>query len=1499
MISTKIKRLLLILFLYLLKIILILTIVFLSPDIQSFLARKCVSFLSLNYGINASIDKLYFKLPNKIVLENINLNDSIGENLISADKIFISIGLLDIKNMNFIINELKLEKPYINFYTDSLGNTNISYLINKFSSEDTTSTEFNIKCKKFTLNDACFKYKNFYNIDKNNLTQTNILDTVFNYNNIQINGITTSFSDFKFDGDTISVNILNFSCNEKFSGLTINNLSTYYKYYPAGMIFDDLKLLVNNSKLISSHAELIGKDENYWSDIQKKLSIKLDLDTLLLEVSDLSLFMPKYKNVHETIIVSGKFSGKFSKIKINNLNIFYGKNTNLAGDLSIDGLPDYNETFLFGNISNLSSTIGDVKKILKIVNPENTIEIPKNLNALTYINFKGNITGLMNDFVAYGLFNSNIGSIRTDIALISDFETEKYTINGKLAVNKIRLGEILEDTATFGNISLNSTIVGGFDSKSNYKFQLSCKISEAGLLGYNYSNIDIIGNLQNNSFDGKINIEDENIYFKFDGKYIFSEGFKYNDLKFRAELAANLSALKLVADTLNSNIKMSLNSDIRGDFTSFPDGKFRIDNLKFSYDNRFLNLTKFVLNSFKENDQQFFTIRSDYCDINFYGHFLFNETYYKLRSMFYSYLPAIFSEADTIAITQTNKFNYSIQLSDINNITQVFIPQLFISKDVFMEGEFNSDKSKFTASISVPQIKYDSLYIWGSQLDISALDGSTEIFFSNQEISSDTRPFFENLNLQTILTKNTALLNLDWNNNDSIENSGALKIKTEISRAENKNLPLINNTIFPSKFVINNIDWKLSESNINIDPNELNFIISNFKVEHNEQYLSLQGEISKNKDKILNLALSNINIEIINPYIESSGYQISGILSGSGRVADVYNSMSLRSLLSINNLKVNDFSFGRFDLSGVWNGISNEFNIEGNNRYLKMKGSYIPALNNEAEKLDIKLQIINLQLALLEPFTESAGISQLNGMINANITANGNLKKPQIDGYLEFDKAELNYDLLNFHVILNDKVYISNNALTFNNFIIEDEHKNKATINGGLYHNNFENIRFDFQIHADNMKILNTTLKDNDMYYGTVFATGDIKIAGNTKSFGIDVIAKTEANTVFVLPMSSVYKQNNVSFLTFVKKDAITNQIIPPKRASEIDLYLKMDIEVTPAAIVQIDFDPKIGDVIRGHAKGNLKMEYDSEDEQFYMYGETEITEGNYLFTLENIINKKFVIKPGGTITWTGDPLNAIIDLNAIYKTRTQLKELLSNVADQSEQHKSANVECNMYLTGMLTKPGIKFDIQIPDGSETVKSQLLTMTQDEINKQFVFLLILNQFYSQNQTLIGETTENKIGTTAGNAFSATSMELLSNQLSNWISQISNNFDIGFKYQPGTEVSGQELEVALSTQILNDRVLINGNLGYGDNVKTNTTTMVGDIEIQYKVNKSGSFRLKGFSRKNDNLEMEYGPYTAGAGIFYTKEFNTFKEMITDIWHGITFKEYREKKKNNKKL
>lgn len=1470
----KFKRILAILTCLIIRDFIILVIFLNSSFLQSYLTKQIIIFFSDAYDINLSVENVYIKLPNTIALSGVYVKDSIGDTLVYSEEINLKISAVKFFDKKLYIDQISLNKPFINIIIDTAGNSNYQYILNKFISEDkdTSKTQsFDIFCNKFEILNARFNYKDLRYPENQD---------GFNPSDISISGFSITLQDIQYFNDSIAVKINNFKVDEK-SGLNIKEFSTEILYCNSGVFLKDFVIKTKNSEFISSEISIEGIEEDYLSDPLNKMKVKIVIDTLVFDVADLGPFMPEYRYLHEKIYLSGDFSGKLSKFKFKNFNIAYGNDTRLITNLSVDGLPDYDMTFIFGDVSKLTTSSADVRKMMRIFSPKDQIILPTMVEDLGYLSFTGNITGLFNDLVAYGEFNTGLGSIRTDMAIITDFDSFDISYHGKLQANKINLGTITGYPDTFGMLSLNSTLHGTLDSVGNFQTQIDCNISELGILNYNYSGIRIIGDVSNSFFNGELYINDPNLKVEFIGKYDY--GTDNQEIDFSTDIYANLNNLHITNDTLPSEIKLVVAADLKGDLLNTPEGNVFISNLAYTSNGQTLKLNQLSLNSYRDEfEQQFLTIRSDYADINLYGIFEYGELGYTVYNMLAGYTPTFINKIEVEESTSDNIANFDIRLKALENLTNVFIPNLSIEGEIFAEGKISGRNHELDAIFSIPVIKYDSIYLWGSELNITAYKDSLDLYLTVQEISTKSFPWFENMLFKLDVQNDSVFMDINWDNYDINRNSGKIGISTKFIPIAGQNFPKIENIIHESEIIVENRIWNIKRTPIIVD--STNIKISNFSLSHDNQILNIDGEISEDPSKLLRFLISNVDITNFNPYIESTGYHLSGILSGNGRVANIYSNPVFRSTLSIKDFKINDEDFGRFDLSAIWEDNANGLKVDGVNKYMKIRGSYLP----EIDSIDVNFTVDNFKLDILQPYLVEYEVSELTGFVDIELKVSGYLSDPDIDGYIDFEKAEFVYDFLKIKANTDDKILITNDAILFKDFKIYDEFKNPGIIKGGVYHNKFSDFRFDLLIMADKMKLLNTSEKDNSLYYGTAYGTGTVKISGNLDKFGIDVVAKTEPNTVFVLPMTEYYESSSISYVTFIKRESDSTGLkIMHAPESEMDYYFKMDVEVTPDAEVQIVFDPKVGDLMRGFCSGNLKMEYTS-DEEFYMYGELVIIEGDYLFTLENIINKKFHIKPGGTILWSGDPYEALLDLDAIYYAKAPLIDLMAEIADSSDTYtKPVSVECKMHMSGSLMAPDILFSINIPNASDKVKTLLANLSQDEINKQLLYLLILNKFYSSTQsTTVGP----QLGNTT-NAFGVTSAELLSNQLSNWLSQISKDFDIGFNYRPGTDVSGQELEVALSTQILNDRVLINGNVGVGEN-KSSTSNLIGDIEVQLKVNKSGSFRVKGFTRANDDMQAEFGPYTNGVGLFYTQDFNTFGELFTKLWEAISFKKYRKK-------
>jgi hypothetical protein len=340
-------------------------------------------------------------------------------------------------------------------------------------------------------------------------------------------------------------------------------------------------------------------------------------------------------------------------------------------------------------------------------------------------------------------------------------------------------------------------------------------------------------------------------------------------------------------------------------------------------------------------------------------------------------------------------------------------------------------------------------------------------------------------------------------------------------------------------------------------------------------------------------------------------------------------------------------------------------------------------------------------------------------------------------------------------------------------------------------------------------------------------------------------------------------------------------------------LQLDLEVDITNDAVVQLIFDPKVGDIIETGGNGDLRIQMDQSN-GFRMFGDVILEQGDYLFTLQNVINKRFKIEPGGKISFNGSPMDASIDLEAIYTTRAAPYNLYPDLDDTKESlKKRIPVECHLILQGELRSPTISTGIYMPTADAETRNLLenSTSTDEELMKQFLSLLVINNFYSVSG--YGSQPAGPTGSIAG----VTASELLSNQLSNWLSQISDDFDIGVNYRPGDQITSDELELALSTQLLDDRVIITGNVdvgGQGTNPSSDASSnpyIMGDFDVEFRV--TDNISIIAFNRARDELLFETAPYKQGVGISYREEFDDLGQLVDRYKEGLSNRKKRNKK------
>ncbi|MFA7090120.1 MAG: hypothetical protein WC128_08900, partial [Bacteroidales bacterium] len=548
--------------------------------------------------------------------------------------------------------------------------------------------------------------------------------------------------------------------------------------------------------------------------------------------------------------------------------------------------------------------------------------------------------------------------------------------------------------------------------------------------------------------------------------------------------------------------------------------------------------------------------------------------------------------------------------------------------------------------------------------------------------------------------------------------------------------------------------------------------------------------------------------------------------------------------------------------------------LPGGLRPLLATGSYTPS----TKQVDLNVSFRDFEAALVAPFLTGL-VSDVHGKISGDMLLSGTL--PDLDltsNNTMVDNLAFNIDYTRVPYSVSGPVHLTTGGLYLPKDTLRDSYGHYAIVQGGLKYEHFRNIAADLDLNFVNLHGLNLGEKDNDIFYGQAFATGSLMLKGPLDDILLDLSIRPEPNTSIHIPLSSASQAKQTDLLTFVQPDNSYTGRDPyilaaleesNNKANNTRLTFNMKTELTPDAEILLEINKMTGDVISARGTGAINLGVDPRDDSFSILGDCTVESGNYLFGLQGIISKRFQIVPGGTISFNGDVENTQLNLTASYKTKASLNTLLADTTMVSNRR---DVDCQILMSGNLMNPALGFNIEIEDIDPMTRARVESAlsTDDKMMRQFVTLLISSSFMPEQESGIVNNS---------NILYSNATEILSNQLNNIFAQLNIPLDVGFNYQPGQ--SGDVFDVAISTQLFNNRVVINGNMG-NNPYTSNENDLIGNVDIELKLDEKGKFRLKAFSHAAD----QYSNYLDntqrnGAGFVYQEEFNTFRQLWRRWW------------------
>lgn len=1421
------------------------------PPVQTYIINRIADSLEEKTGFSFDIASVDIRFPAETVFRGVSAIDQNGDTLLAGNEISLSGIHLNTNFEALDLRSLKLIEPtfkLIQLKGDSL--TNLDHLLNNFASSESTDTSlFSLSLSAVDLRNGHFVYHD------NNYEA---IDTLIDFNHLDISNLYINAKHLSQSGDYMLATIDRLGFKEQ-TGFELSNLTGQFELRPDTMMVSGMNLKTPGTHLIGD-LSFIAPWSSY-SEFTREVVMRHQFERSVLDFKDLWYFSTDLYGLNRKVEFEGRVRGPVANLKARDLFVKLDDNTWFKGKIDLAGLPWIDETFIDFTIDDLRANKAELDRIpLYPFDSNELLQTPENFKQLGNIGFKGKFTGFLTDFVSFGTITTAIGSVSTDIKLQE--LNEVYTYSGSLRTDKFNLGKFYS-APELGSLTCSFDVKGEGLTRSDLDIEVDGIISDIAVQGYRYTDITAAGTFKKNFFNGDLAINDDNAQLWFKGLIDFSG--KVPSVDFKTQIThLNFGAINLADLRGYTSLSGDFNIKGKGSNLNNINGDIVGDGVLFCTIDREFPIEHFELHMNQTKEGKSFILNSNVASGKLEGKFDFDGLDHSFRSILADVIPTIEKEKNF-----KGKENFTIEL-DVHTfelVSEIFIPELYLADNSYLALQMNDETSALKGIFQSDRVTYLDFAMDTMIVDVTRPDKELYLSVLADRVSYGSTAL-ESFSLDVRNESEVLFANLGWGDPTDLIQGEIIAQTTILSNTE------INTKLTQATLIFDDAPWQLADTAI-INVANKGVHIEDFFLSHKTESILIFGDISTDPSLPLSAELKNVDLKGLDPILESSGIKMGGLVTGNLTAKDLYNKTTVTCDITAIKYTLNDYLIGDICTESSWDNKERRLIIGGeidriNEKTLVFGGYYNP--EDTESPIDLHCELEHLPLEFINGFIEE-GISDISGNISGRVNITGTIDSPQLKGKADFEDASLHVDYLNTTYHLKQSCGIYPDMFTIDRVRTEDEEGNIAYLIGTIQHDNFGDWNFDVYLDMEDQPflVMNTTEDDNSMYFGKAYATGYVSVFGTEYDLGIDVNVKTEKGTVISLPLGGSEEVYFADFISFVDHNAPEDEE-EPLDLSGINMNLELDI--TPDAQFKIVFDEAVGDEMRGRGKGHLNMVI-SNLSTFNMFGDIEVLQGRYLFTLKNLINKEFDLEPGGRISWYGDPFDADINLRTAYRLNTSVYELMpEGSGDQYKQRIPVNLF--MDLSGKLFNPNIGFNINLPSADELTKARVASAinTEQEMNRQAFALLVLRRFL---------TPPDIARTTSSLGLAENPTELLSSQISNWLSQISEDFDIGVNYAPGDEISNDELAVALSTQLFNERLLLSGNFGVAHARSAasgeDPNSLIGDIKMELKISEDGRLRVIVYNQSNqyDLLNTQQSPYTQGLSIVYQEEFDNLYELF----------------------
>ena len=1418
------------------------------PYVQQSLASGVASVISSKLNTRVEIGRVDLGFLNRLVIDNTTIYDQGGKPMVRAARLAVRIDLLQLVEGRIRISSAQVFSTHFTLYRANAASApNFQFALDALASKDSTKakTPLDLSVNSFIMRHCSVKYDQ---LDRPHTPGR------FNPAHLHITNIGTYIRLNALTDDSLNVALNTLSATEQ-SGVKVDAMSLSLVAGGSECRLRDLSL-----RLPHSHIAIADITARY----RRLADGKVDMGSLRYSAlvksasitpSDLSPVVPQLADYRNPLQLRLSASGTAKRVNVNRLQI-----TSPSGELSAsaDGWYEASKPH-----ASWSVNIHDLHSSLKILQP------------LSYVGLRGSASCTTSGVITTAaVVNTDAGSADVNMTLSANRH-----FSGTLAASDIALGTLLNDSR-LGDVSASLSLSGSLPKGKRPTVTAEGEVSKFAYNGYTYSNININGSYADNTVKGSLIIDDPNISLVAQGEY--ADLGKGKQLVVEAQLDHFRPSVTRLTDKWGDAVfSSSITADLQASGVNDSKGVVTIGHFRMQSSSDTCTINNLQVRGGFDSHEHYLVMESDFGYAMLTGHFNYSSLVSSVTSQIGRHIPVIAPKNKDYE--GDNNFTLIAHLNSTKWMRPLLGVPLDIRRPLLLRTNVSDASKSMVVECEAPLFIYDGATF--SHANVNLHSHADSLICSAEVKKHQDNGDILDLSTHCNAADNLVDMSLGWLNEG--KSRGCLNATSSFGK-NSQGVTYAHVVVKPSDLTIGDKTWLVKSSDIHYTPKHID--IREFTIAHDRQHIIVNGTASASKSDSLHIDLNGIDVRYVLDLVNFHSVDFDGSASGKALIVAPFGDMSAHADLTVRDFLFERGRMGVLSANVNWNKQESQIDIDaiandGDDARTIIKGYVSP----KRDYIDLGIQADSTHIDFMHSFTESF-ISEIDGRAVGKVRLAGPLSTINLTGQLVVNGSAMISPLNCRYTLDNDTVTFVPDEIELKNAVIRDAYGNAGYVNGFIHHKHLTRLSYDLEVAADNLLAYDIRSFGDDTFYGTVFADGTVGIHGRSGYLRMDIDVTPRHGSTFVYNAST---NDQISNQEFIKWNDVTSLIpnfspslnnssssLIPNSSSLIpnsssDMFINFNINCTPEATIRLLMDSRTNDYITMQGNGMLRATYYNKG-AFNLFGTYTLAHGTYGITIQNIIKKNFTFREGGTFVFGGNPYDATLNLQAIHTVNgVSLADL--NVGN-SFTNNTIKVNCLMNIGGIARNPQVSFDLDMPTVSSDEKQMIRSVlnSEDELNQQVVYLLGIGRFYptGTNNSASREQSETSLAM----------QSLLSGTISSQISSVLNtvikndNWNFGANISTGDEGwNNAEYEGTVNGRLLNNRLLINGQFGYRDNVNTANTNFIGDFDIRYLLMPNGNLALKVYNQTNDRYFTKSSLNTQGVGIIMKKDFRSIIDLF----------------------